>query len=144
MMNNTINFKELLNQAIEESRYFGSVSFFEDRDKGDVADFLNKAVRIDDAAYIVPKDGEKDEYAVVGYKDAAGVDKFIYVNRNAKDFVKRAAQISKDTKASLQEILEQVKLTLKITKQLKEGETGDFQTIDGIANWYYVYELVTE
>lgn len=144
MMTN-INFKELLNQAIEESRYYGSVSFFETRDKGELAALVGETIKIEDAAYIKPKDEDKEEYAVVGYKDIDGKDKFVYVNRNAKDFVRRIAEISRENKTSIKKILEQVELLLTVKKQLKDDAEGqEFMTVNGIANWFYVYELATK
>lgn len=143
---NGMNMAELVSQAIEESKYSGLKSFFEDED-GNVKEYVRVGeyfeeglnYRIVDAAYIIPKDKSKGDFAVVTCdKDMSA---FTYLNRSGKDFIRRLRDIAKAQHVSIASILEEVNVQVQVKRSMRKGHEGEaYRTLDdGTFNWFYDY-----
>lgn len=145
---NGINLVELVEQAAIEAKYSGLKSFFEN-DEGNTKDYVKvgeyfdeeKSYRIIDAAYIIPKDRSKEEFAVVSSE--LRPNSFTYLNRSGKEFILRLKDIAKSQKISIAKILKQVNVHVQVKKKLRKGYEGrEFGiTEDGSFNWFYDYVI---
>lgn len=145
---NGINLAELVAQAAEEAKYSGFKSFFvtkegNPKDYFKIGHYIEKDVntRITDAAYIIPKDKTKEEFAVITKE--GNEQSFSYVNRTGKEFIKRLVEICKSNRMSMTDLLEQVPVYIAVTKKLRKGhENEDFMILeDGTYNWFYDYTI---
>lgn len=145
---NGINLAELVAQAAEEAKYSGIKSFFV-TSEGDPKDYfkINEYIkegttnRITDAAYIIPKDRTKEEFAVITKE--SNEKSFTYVNRTGKEFIKRLVEICKSQKISMVDLLSQVPVYISVTKKMRKGHENEAFAIleDGTYNWFYDYVI---
>lgn len=145
---NGIDLAELVAQAAEEAKYSGFKSFFVTKDGYPkdylkVGDYLNERSdhRITDAAYIIPKDKTKEEFAVV---TTEGNEQFFtYVNRTGKEFIKKLVEICKSQRMSMVDLLIQVPVYISVNKKMRKGHENEGFAIlaDGTCNWFYDYEI---
>ena len=145
---NGINLAELVAQAAEEAKYSGIKSFFvteegNPKDYFKINDYIKEGTtnRIIDAAYIIPKDRTKDEFAVITKE--SDEQSFTYVNRTGKEFIKRLVDICKSQRISMVTLLKQVPVYISVTKKMRKGhESENFAVLpDGTYNWFYDYVI---
>lgn len=147
VMVNGVSLFDLVSDAAEKAKYSGIKSFFV-TESGENKDYLMARLfkgthRISEAAYIIPKDTTKEEFAVVTFSDQPST--FTYVNRSAKDFIRRVLDIAKENHISMTKIFEQLTVNLTIEQKLKAGHEGEeltnYTSDGGVNNWFYDFKI---
>lgn len=147
IMVNGVNLFDLVSDAAEKAKYSGIKSFFVTESGEEKSYVLARTVlgvhRISEAAYIIPKDKTKEEFAVVTFSDRPTC--FTYVNRSAKDFIRRVLDIAKENHISMTKIFEQLTVNLTIEQKLKTGHEGEeltnYTSDGGVNNWFYDFKI---